>query len=400
MSRNFVVLAASTLIVASAAADKPSLSFWKAVDTTIADRAVASAAVGDLNHDNIPDLVASSPAAGTVTVALGLGTGGFAAPATYAVSTGTGDLALADLDHDGDMDIVVAAQGIAALLGNGDGTFGAPVFSPGSAASAVASDFDHDGFTDIASIGRNGTSVVAHSVDIYRGLGNGSFDAPHTIYLSDNGVRALAAGDFNNDGWPDLAIPETDARTVHVYLNAGALTFTRASSTFIEVGPSRTATGDVDGNGTLDLVTANFLNSVSVLLGNGDGTLQPPRTYAVGPDCTTPPCASVTSVALADLDLDGLPDVLAATDSPGSGALLPNLGGGSFAVPFVLETSAHAMAVAAADTDQDGSTDVVLLTSDAATPDAGPRIASVFRNKARPHANGQGRSARSATTGK
>ena len=371
---SFVVLLI-VLATSSAQADRP-LGFWRPIDSAAADRTIGDAAIADINQDGRPDALVSLPETGLVQLLLGSGDGRFSPAATYAVAPGRGDLVLADVNSDGIPDLVVASAGLAALLGNADGTFGAPVYSGGSGMWMVSADFDRDGHVDVASVGRNfPSSGIPRTVDVYRGNGDGSFAPPQYMFVSDNGIRAIAAGDMNGDGWPDLVIGESDSRALHVYLNQGNLTFTAAARVFIEVGPAATAVADMDGNGIPDVLTADFTGTVSLFGGNGDGTLQPARVFPVG--------AGPASLDVVDIDLDGRPDVIVALDG-GAVAVLLNAGGGVLAAPLLLDTGGHASFAAGVDVDNDGGVDVAALHTTAVFGEAGSRTLSVFRNKVRP----------------
>jgi hypothetical protein len=101
-----------------------------------------------------------------------------------------------------------------------------------------------------------------------------------------NSPYALAIGDFNGDGKPDLAIANSGDNTVTVLFGNGSGGFTAAAGSPFVVGahPTSIAVGDFNGDGNLDLVTANaFDNTVTVLLGNGSGGLAPPPAHPLRP---------------------------------------------------------------------------------------------------------------------
>src|SRR5216683_1870684 len=94
---------------------------------------------------------------------------------------------------------------------------------------------------------------------------------------------SVAVGDFNADGVPDLAVANTDSNSVSVLLGNGDGTFQTAQSSAVEIQPSSVAVGDFNADGVPDLAVANRgSNDVSVLLGNGDGSFQAARSFAVG----------------------------------------------------------------------------------------------------------------------
>jgi hypothetical protein len=361
---------------------RPALRFSRPSQLAIANDALTGAAAGDFNADGRMDLAVGAPASGLVHVAIADRRGTFAAPVGYPVAPGRGHLAVADFNNDAALDIVFAGAGIAVLLGNGDGTFLPPVVSFGSAADVVVADFDGDGAADIASVGKNSVSTIPDTVDVYPGHGDGTFGAPRTLATSDNGPAALAAGDVNGDGRPDLLFGLRDIRQLHVFLNAGDFAFTPFTSAFIEVGPSRTVLGDLTGDGTLDVVTANFLGSVSVFSGNGDGTLGLERTY---PACgASLPCAATQWAALADLDGNGALDIVTAHHEPGSASVLLNDGTGAFGAPLSLDVLTFAYAAVPGDFDGDGAIDVAVTSSDAAFVNSGERVVSTFLTRPMP----------------
>lgn len=248
-----------------------------------------SLAVGDFTNNGKLDLVLGmqGPATdGFMKVFLGNGDGTFtpvtAAPLTVGITPG--DLAVEDFTGNGRLDLAVAnfnSNTVSILLNNGNGTFSLAPGSPinvGIQPSAIAvGDFTGDGKLDLA-VANSGTNAV-HTVSILLGNGDGTFTpapgSPISVGLSPG---ALAVGDFNGDGKLDLAVANFDSNTVSILLGNGNGTFTPAPGSPISVGrlPDQLAVGDFTGNGKLDLAVGYAgMSTVSVLLGNGDGTFTP-----------------------------------------------------------------------------------------------------------------------------
>jgi hypothetical protein len=182
-------------------------------------------AAGDVSGDGHPDLAVAEASVGSVAILINDGTGKFKKPVSYNISgSGTVDVKIADLRHNGSEDLVVAdlAEGMVVLLNNGDGTFGKPTIYPPTCQNCVApeacvvADFNLDGHLDVA---------CATSIDdsyLFYGDGKGNFGSSIPIHDAINfqGGFSIAAGDFNNDKAPDLAIPIEAKGRVAILLNA------------------------------------------------------------------------------------------------------------------------------------------------------------------------------------
>ena len=145
----------------------------------------------------------------------------------------------------------------------------------------MAGDFTGDGRTDLAV-----ANAYDDSVSVLLGNGDGTFQ-PQVTYAVGADPDAIVAGDFNGDGRLDLAVVNRDADSVSVLLGNGDGTFQPQVTYAVGANPDAIVAGDFTGDGRLDLAVVNagtfdYSGSVSVLLGNGDGTFQPQVTYAVG----------------------------------------------------------------------------------------------------------------------
>lgn len=224
------------------------------------------------------------------------------------------DLAVADLNEDGKLDLVTTSHlfGVVLLLGHGDGKFDAPLnldVAPGDVVNAA--DLNGDGHMDLVAAGDQLTVLL--------GKGDGTF-APPVSY----------------DAGSDVSNPK---------LNLHGL-----------------AVADLNADEIPDLVAVNWLTSqLSVLLGKGDGTLEPALLYS---------CPACLAVAAADLDLNGAVDVVAASYSPGFDPSFPaarpgsvfvllNDGQGRLSEPVPYDSLGNAAAIALGDLNGDGALDVV-----------------------------------------
>jgi hypothetical protein len=222
----------------------------------------------------------------------------------------------------------------------------------------VIGDFNGDGHPDLA-VANNGFSVFGN-VSLFLGNGDGTFQAPVTISVGNNFLYWITAGDFNNDGKLDLAVVNGGSPgTVSVLLGNGDGTFQPPSTpTSVGTNPSFVVAADLNGDGKLDLVVTDYLvdsNNVNVVLGNGDGTFQTAATYTAGKQPIV--------AAIADFNGDGLPDIAVAnagTSVGGSVALLLGTGGGAFKPGAPVGAGAVPYSLAVGDFNGDGKPDLAV----------------------------------------
>ena len=295
-------------------------------------------AVADLNGDGKLDIVATDSYDGVLGVFFGNGDGTFQPPQIYFPGGGNPyQVVIRDINADGKVDLLVGqnsapgfgADGtVAVLLGNGDGTFqpaqnydaGGMASGPyglGSISLAVV-DVNGDGKLDVLTGIPGATSPGSvGSVGVLLGNGDGTFQSPYTYPSGGYGVSSIAAADLNGDGKQDAVVSnacESDSETcgqgsISILIGNGDGTF-QAANLYASLGyfACCVAIGDVTRDGKLDIVSAvrqnNGLIGAALLWGsNGDGTFQPPHIYSSDGDFTV-------TTALADVNGDSKLDLL------------------------------------------------------------------------------------------
>lgn len=178
---------------------------------------------GDLNGDQrLDSVVAAAPlneGYQGIAVLLGKGDGTFNDWANFVLPDPTGVLALADVNSDGMLDLVLFdSHGVSSRLGLGKGAFGPAIASPKvmpdpqwETMVGAAADFDQDGALDVACLSNTGLSVLL-------GGGDGTFK-PVTIPLNGLSAQGLAVADFNRDGKPDIAVDSYQAKGPTMFVN-------------------------------------------------------------------------------------------------------------------------------------------------------------------------------------
>ncbi len=329
-----------------------------------------SVAIGDLNGDSKPDLAVVNLGANTVSVLLGIGDGTFGVKTDYGTGSHPISVAIADLNGDTKPDLAVAnasSNSVSVLLGNGDGTFGVKAdYGTGSSPYSVAiSDLNGDGKLDLvtADAGYNSANRYANTVSVLLGNGDGSFGV-NTDYGAGSRPVSVAIADVNGDGNRDLAVANGDSNSVSVLLGNGDGTFAPRRDYGMRFYSTSVAIGDLNGDGRLDLVISddqgtNGVSSVSVLIGNGDGTFGQGAAYDAG--------LEPVSVAISDLNRDGKQDLAVANYRSSTVSVLLGRGDGSFDGKVGYGVGDGPVSVAVGDLNGDGSPDIVVANANSNT---------------------------------
>jgi len=347
---------------------------------------------GDFNGDGKLDIATASANPSEINVMLGNGNGTFRSPVA---STGVAhpyDATATDIDGDGKLDLIISDLSTYAtytFLGNGNGTFQAGTVAAPVAGNLGVADLNGDGKGDLVS----GTDLGFS--EIFLGHGDGSFTYAHA-YVASGGVliadfasnnndpnldlvigntmllgnrdgtfkgqpiapfpggRFAASGDFNGDGYADLAVTSPGG-DLYILLADGLGWLNQGYS--YGVSGYAISAGDLNHDGKLDLVVLDLDGtqdwSLTVLLGNGDGSFGSPKVYQQGQ-------GSGTGLVIADLRNDQKPYVL--TAQADSLVVFPNNGDGTLGTPVSYFAGSGANGVVVADFNGDGKLDAAVLS--------------------------------------
>lgn len=213
---------------------------------------------------------------------------------------------------------------------------------------AISGDFNGDGKLDIA-VDNNS----ANSFSTFLNNGNGVFgNTPRADYTTGSGPYEIATGDFNGDGKLDIATANAAVATVSVLLNNGAGSFPTLSNYTTGTAPEGISVGDFNNDGKPDIVTANFTtNNISVLMNTGTGTFAAKVDYTTG--------SNPFGVVTGDFNGDNVTDIAVTNKASNSISIFLNNGNGTFAAKVDYTAGTVPQRIAAADFNGDGNIDLV-----------------------------------------
>ncbi len=347
-------------------------SFLPAVNYPVGPPSVPfKVAVGDLRGNGVLDVVTDNYNTQTVSVLLGNGDGTFQAPVEYPLGGNPSPfLALGDVTGNGILDIVVAGPTTTVLLGNGDGTFQPPIStnfgSPlGQLADFQLADLTGAGKLDLVAVNSFGSQPV---LSVALGNGDGTFRQPYAYSAAVSTPNSLVVGDFNGDGIPDIAMANSytvcdseggDCSTtgaVTLFLGSGGGQFSAARVIHVVPGAGSIVAGDFNGDGILDLLTINTTidHRDSISVLFGNGD----GTFQQ-PVTTPRPQGPLGPAVVADFNGDGILDVAALNQSANAVGVFLSNGDGTFQEPLNFAVDAAPRALAVGDFNGDGFPDLV-----------------------------------------
>ena len=244
------------------------------------------------------------------------------------------------------------------VSGTGTVTFKAASWTTGTSPMAVATgDFNRDGYADLAV-----ANQTANTVTILLGSATGTFSSG-AVLPTGNQPASIFTADFNKDGNLDLAVGNYVDGTLTIFLGDGTGNFSAVSTLVNTVSPISIAGGDLNADGFEDLVVANYMDdTVSIFLGKGDGTFWPTNT---------PPLilSGPNYVSIADFTGDGHLDVAVVNKNANTVLVVPGNGDGSLntAGLTTLTTQTSPVALAFADFNGDGNADLAVVNQTSGT---------------------------------
>ncbi|CAF3154083.1 unnamed protein product [Rotaria sp. Silwood2] len=246
--------------------------------------------LADFNSDNYLDIAITTFGAGNIGIFLGYGDGNFEAGTSYSTKIGSisYSLIVADFNHDNQLDIatpVFRTDEVVIYFGYGNGSFRlARTYSTGFGShpyNIAVADFNNDTQLEIV-VGLYGSGTVAILTQYLAAKFTNE-----AIYSTDSTPQpySIAIGDLNNDNRSDIVIADSGTDNLHIGFDFDNDTFRfdMIYPTGIDSHPQYVLTGDINNDNHLDIIITNSKhNSISMIIGHGNGTFADQMLYSTG----------------------------------------------------------------------------------------------------------------------
>jgi hypothetical protein len=308
-------------------------------------------AVGRLDLDDQDDLLFSGRPAATAYLSHGDGT----LEGKPLALSANWQVAIADVNRDGKGDALLTDTSngqITISLGSGDGSFAAPraVKTGGQPQGVAAADVSGDGIADLLVVDQMGGRLL-----VFLGKGDGDFTPGQTLPTG-SAPLWVTIGDVNGDRHSDAVVVDLSSASFHVYLGIGDGSFAAGLAVPTIRSPVALQLGDLNQDGNLDAAVngEGADRCVAVHLGDGKGGFGPATKYPTSD-------GSGQGIGIADLNLDGYPDLIASSASTSAARVFLGAGGGTFLSEKLFPGGTSSVFnLAAVDLNRDGLPDIVL----------------------------------------
>lgn len=337
-----------------------------------------SLATGDFNRDGKLDLVTSNEIGSSNCVMLGNGAGGFSSTTNVSGAQFNHGIITRDFNRDGITDFAVTSTDVetfAIHLGDATGSFGPATTyqTVQNPLQLTAGDWNMDGTADLA-VASSDTNTIA----IHYGSSAGTFTTSSTITYTPGtggGGGDIKTADFNDDGKPDLALTK-NATNVLVFLNDGSGSFDAGNESITGFNPSPLAVGDFNRDGYADIATGNQNGfNVTVLLNR---TIHRNNLFPVNTrynlQTTNTSSFTTTRVEPVDLNRDGIQDLIISYFISDHFTILYGLPDGAFSSPVQIVAGSNINQVSVGDFNGDGRPDLAAAVSKYPTSSGGVAI--------------------------
>ncbi|CAM2728269.1 unnamed protein product [Rotaria socialis] len=332
--------------------------------------APCSIAIGDFNGDNRMDIAVANVKGGNIVILFGYNNETFMLEVAYGIEPGTvlTSIVVDDVNDDTILDIIISAQGsgsnnIGVFYGLNNGTFLIPQsYSTGVTATALSiaiADFDNDGRKDFVTSNSNNNSI-----SIMLRYKSEPFGTQSTIFTGDNSQPySVVVSDFDNNGELDIAVANSQANNIGIFLGNGDGTFIDQyiiDSELISV-PVFIAIGEFNNDEKVDMVIANAnKNNICILKGYGNGNFTIVQCYSTGLG------SEPSSVSVGDFNKNNQTDLVVTNKGINTVLVFYGIGNGTFAKSnsYSLGYNSRPVSAAIGDFDNDGWLDIVVTNDD------------------------------------